>query len=207
MPLASGTRLGPYEILTPLGISDMRIGKTAPAQREAKEVSYYGESARPTAKTAGRRPSVLNTWSLEAMDSHGGWLASAPDLVRFASAFDVPAACRILRAESIATMFARPDGPAGYEADGRPKTVHYGCGWAVRSTGPAGRINAWHTGSLDGTSTLLLRRHDGKNWAVLFNARNAPDGQRLTGKIDHPLHQAADRVQRWPARDQFPELL
>jgi hypothetical protein len=41
----------------------------------------------------------------------------------------------------------------------------------------------------------------------LFNARNAPDGQRLSDKIDRLIHQAAGGVRRWPDRDQFSQLL
>jgi N-acyl-D-amino-acid deacylase len=102
-------------------------------------------------------------------------------------------------------MFARPAGPAGQECDGREKAVYYACGWRRRSVGA--RANNWHTGSLDGSSTLLVRRYDGKNWAVLFNARNTSDGQRLSDKI-HPLvHKAANQVRRWPDTDQFLRLL
>jgi N-acyl-D-amino-acid deacylase len=54
---------------------------------------------------------------------------------------------------------------------------------------------------------LLVRRYDGKNWAVLFNMRTARDGQRFADKIDDLLHKAADRVRRWPETDQFPQLL
>src|SRR5262245_60544688 len=141
--------------------------------------------------------------------SHGctRWLASAVDLARFAAAFDVPAACPILRPESIATMFALPEGPAGYEADGTPKAVYYGCGWQVRPIGRQGHANTWHLGWLDGTSALLARRYDGKNCAALCNTSHGPDGQRLANKMADILHQAADQVQSWPTTDQFPQLL
>jgi hypothetical protein len=39
------------------------------------------------------------------------------------------------------------------------------------------------------------------------NARTAPDGQRLSDKIDRLSHQAVDGVRRWPDRDQFAQLL
>lgn len=199
------------EVLAPLGIRRMQLGKTLQTQRVAGEVAYYANKDRTAPAAVGligeRVPSPYGAWSLEAMDSHGGWLASAVDLVRFAAAFDVPAACKILRPESIATMFARPEGAAGHDAGGTPKAAYYGCGWSVRPIGRQGRANTWHTGSLDGTSTLLVRRHDGKNWAVLFNTRNGPDGKRLSGKIDGSIHRAAELVRSWPNADQFPQLL
>jgi CubicO group peptidase (beta-lactamase class C family) len=198
------------EVLAPLGIRRMRLGKTLPAQRADDEVAYYAnnEGTAPAVMgTVGERVTLpYGAWALEAMDSHGGWLATAVDLVRFASAFDVPATCKILKEKSIETMFARPDGPAGYDARGAPRALYYGCGWRVRPAG-RGRVNTWHTGSLPGTSALLVRRHDGTNWAVLFNTRHAPDRQRLSDKIDGLLHKAADGVRRWPSTDQFAQLL
>jgi N-acyl-D-amino-acid deacylase len=196
-------------VLAPLGITRMRLGKTLPAQRAAGEVAYDDPRTGPAVMGAvgARVPQPYGAWSLEAMDSHGGWLASAVDLVRFASAFDVPAHCPILTPRSIATMFARPDGPSSHDANGRPAPVYYACGWQVRELAGGGHVNTWHTGSLAGTSTLLVRRWDGKNWAVLFNMRTARDGRRLSDKIDPLLHVAAGRVWRWPAGDRFAELL
>jgi CubicO group peptidase (beta-lactamase class C family) len=199
------------EVLAPLGVHRMRLGKTLPAQRVAEEVVYYDAQDWTGPAVVGPIgepvPLPYGTWFLEAMDATAGWLASAVDLVRFAAAFDVPAACPILQPESIATMFARPAGPAGYEAGGTPKAVYYGCGWQVRPIGQQGHADTWHFGRLDGTSALLARRYDGKNCAVLFNTTYGPDGQQLANKIAGLLHQAVDQVQSWPTADQFPQLL
>jgi len=198
------------EVLAPLGITRMRLGKTLPAERAAGEVAYYGQErygAAVMGAVGGRVPAPYGTWSLEAMDSHGGWLASAVDLVRFACAFDVPEQCRILRPHTIETMFARPDGPAGYDTSGKPTPAYYACGWQVRTLAARGRVTTWHTGSLSGTSTLLVRRFDGKNWAVLFNMRTARNGHRLAVVIDPLIHKAADRVKHWPETDLFPRML
>lgn len=211
---ASATAYEQYvrrEVLAPLGIRRMRLGRTSRAQRAEGEAVYYAErnhrGERITGKTRDGVPLPYGAWSLEAMDSHGGWLASAVDVVRFACALDARAEPAILRAGSIETMFARPDGPAGYATGGSPKPVYYGCGWRVRTVGRRGQFTAFHTGSLDGTSTLLVRRHDGRIWAVLFNARTAPDGARWSDKIDPLLHRAADRVRRWPDVDRFQQFL
>ena len=64
-------------------------------------------------------------------------------------------------------------------------------------------INTWHTGQLEGTSTLLVRRHDGLAWAVLFNASHDGERKVLATLIDPLLHKAADEVRRWPERDLF----
>jgi N-acyl-D-amino-acid deacylase len=199
------------DVLAPLGVHRMRLGKTLPVLRAADEVVYYDAedwTGPAVVGTIGEPvPLPYGTWFLEAMDAPAGWLASAVDLVRFAVAFDVPAACPILRPESIATMFARPAGPAGYEADGTPTAIYYGCGWEVRPIGQPGHADTWHFGWLDGTSALLARRYAGKNCAVLFNTDNGPDGQRLAPKIAGLLHQAVDQIHRWPTTDQFPQWL
>jgi N-acyl-D-amino-acid deacylase len=186
-------------VLAPLDIHAMRIGKTRLDGRQPGEVRYY---------YPGRGPSVFQDdlgenvpwpyggWYLEAMDSHGAWLASATDLAKFAAAFDDPQNCKILSAESIATMFARPPGLAGYEENGEEKAVFYSLGWFNRKVGE-GQQNNWHTGSLAGTATILIRRHDGRNFAALFNARSSPDASHFGRDIDPRLHQAAKEVSEW----------
>ena len=198
----------PYEayvrehVLGPLSIRGMRLGKTLLKDRAPAEVRYYDEHERTgPCVFAGRLgeqvPLPYGTWCLEAMDSHGGWLASAADLVRFAAALDNPETCPLLKAESIETMFARPRGAAGRGPDGKPAPAYYGCGWMVRPVGL--KANTWHAGALDGTSTLLVRRYDGLTWAVLFNTRygNLKD-EDLAGKIDPLVHEAVGKVKEWP---------
>ena len=90
------------------------------------------------------------------------------------------------------------------EPDRNQGPVHYGCGWSVRRVSP-GRINTWHTGQLiPGTSTLLVRRWDGLNWAVLFNTNVNSAGADLATLIDPLVHRAADEVRAWPSDDGFP---
>ena len=199
----------PYEkhvkekVLAPLGISQMQLGRSWKSNLAREEVRYYDSKQRERPAVNGPRleakvPIVYGGENFEAFEAHGGWIASAIDLVRFASAFDAPSSSKLLKAEIIAAMFARPEGTAGFAADGRPKAAYYGCGWSVRPVGNGGRANTWHTGSIAGTSTILVRRHDGLNWAVLFNTDSNPAGESLAGLIDPLVHGAADAVRRWP---------
>ena len=103
-------------------------------------------------------------------------IASAPELVSFASSLDDPRHCPILNAASIAALFARPK-ITGYDTAGKPKAAYYACGWEVRPI-ENGKSNTWHTGLLNGASTLLVRRFDGFTWAVLFNT-DADADQRI----------------------------
>jgi len=56
---------------------------------------------------------------------------------------------------------------------GKPGPTYYGCGWQVRSVAERqGRYTKWHFGMLRRTSTLIVARHDGINWAAQETASN-----------------------------------
>ncbi len=191
------------EVLAPLGIQDMRVGATLLQKRAPHEVKYHVGKDEVGPAVMGPNfgemvPEPYGAWCLESMDSHGGWIASASDLVRFASAFVDPRRCKILSAKSITIMLARPPGEAGFNKKGKPRAAYYGCGWDVRPIGNTGRCNFWHGGLLDGTSTLLVNRNDGLTWAVLFNSSKATNKETPAGAIDSLMHAAADAVSIWP---------
>ncbi|MEM8669009.1 MAG: serine hydrolase [Planctomycetota bacterium] len=192
----------PYEdyvkeqVLAPIGVTSMRLGATRLAGRAPDEVRYYHPQPSQSVFESDLGESVARpygAWNLEAMDAHGGWIASASDLARFAAAFDDPENSPLLSADSIRRMHARPDGAAGYDDDGRPKDVYYSLGWMNRVKGN-GRLNHWHTGSLPGTATILIRRHDGKNMVALMNCRVSPSSSHLGRSIDQLLHRATDAL-------------
>lgn len=185
-------------VLAPIGIATMKIGATRIDKRSANEVRYYQPGTGTSVFQDDLNQEVpwpYGAWNLEAMDSHGGWIASVTDLAAFASAFDDRDHSPLLQKETIEQMFQRPPGPAGHEPDGREKDVFYSCGWLNRVVGP-GRINHWHTGSLNGTATILIRRHDGRNLIALLNTRVSPSSDHLGKEIDQLLHQAADEALR-----------
>lgn len=186
------------EVLAPLGLTSLSLGRTLPADRSPREVSYLdpasGLASAVVGRIGARVPWPDGGFCLEAMDSHGGWIGSAPDLVRFALALDDSAAGTLLSADSLRGLTARP---AGFEADGRPRAAYYALGWSVRPVGSHG-LNVWHTGSLPGTAALLVRRWDGLVWAVLLNRRTGPTGTDLLGLVDPAMHRLVDAVAEWP---------
>ncbi|HPC60684.1 MAG TPA: serine hydrolase domain-containing protein [Verrucomicrobiota bacterium] len=194
------------ELLKPMGIGSMRLGASLEHLRAAGEVKYYTPRNRKGrsvfAGSPGRVPVPYGTFCLEAMDSHGGWLASAIDLARFAAALDAPPAENCLRDESRRALYAPPPAPVSRETGGSLAAHYYACGWGVRPVGREGKANYWHAGSLPGTYTLLVRRWDGLSWAVLFNQRSE-DNKTPDGAIDAALHRAADAVAEWPDQDLF----
>jgi len=187
-------------VLDPVGATGMRLGATRLDDRVEKEVRYYHPGTGTSVFNHDLKlevPHPYGAWYLEAMDSHGGWLASASDLAKFAAALDDPANCPILTPESMALMHQRPEGAAGYREDGTEKPVYYSLGWSNRVVGPQ-KLNHWHTGSLPGTATILIRRHDGKNFVALLNARVSPTSPHLGREMDRLLHQMANEVKTWP---------
>lgn len=189
-------------VLNPVGVTRMQLGRAWKRNLAKGEVHYYDSKHRMGMSVNGPTlnsevPIVYGAENLEAYEAHGGWIASAPDLVRFASAFDHPQSSKLLKPESIATMWARPEGDAGHEPGGKPRDAYYACGWNVRPVGNQG-ANEWHTGLIAGTSSLLVRRFDGLNWAVVFNTEADAKGKVLSGLIDSLIHQAADAVRHWP---------
>ena len=156
-------------ILKPCGVTTMQVGGNRLTDRKPREVVYYHQS--------GGNPYGMN---VSRMDSHGGWLATARDLVRFAQhvdGFKVPA--DILTAESIKQMTT----PSAAKAS-------YACGWSVNAV-----PNWWHGGSLPGTNTIMVRTARGLCWAGLANTRTEGIGRGL----DELMWHLARAVPAWKA--------
>ncbi len=201
----------PYEqfvqekVLAPIGIKRMRLGASLLEKRAEGEARYYMTTkgtTRSVFRGAERVPWPYGGFYLEAMDAHGGWIASVLDLARFAAALDDPRRSPLLRLETIRTMHAPPAAPVSRKPDGSLKEAYYGCGWMVRTVAHAGLANYWHSGSMPGSFTLLVRRFDGLSWAVLFNQRSE-DIKLPDAAIDGALHRAAEAVTKWPEEDLF----
>jgi N-acyl-D-amino-acid deacylase len=197
------------KILAPIGIHQMRIGASQESKSLPDEVHYYTADGAAAESVFGSSPQPVpwpyGGFCLEAMDAHGGWLASAVDLARFAAALDDRQPSPLLKAKTLDLLYAPPDAPVSRTADGILANHYYACGWSVRPVGQEGSANYWHNGSLPGTATLLVRRWDGLSWAVLFNQRSE-DSKLPDLSIDPALHHAADAVVEWPEVDLFPRF-
>jgi N-acyl-D-amino-acid deacylase len=91
---ASGKKYIDYvrdDLLAPLGIKSIELGRSLPADRNPSEPVYVC-SEPPVANVVqpamGLCPLSDGGFHLEALDSAGGLIASAPDLLRFAAAFE-----------------------------------------------------------------------------------------------------------------------
>ena len=191
----------------PLGITRPVLSRTLEVHRLANEVKYYKrqELFSSVMDNCGTLvPSCYGAQNRENQASNGGWLASAVDLVRFASTFDRPDASPVLNPASIQRMF---DPPENYTGGSR----YYGCGWGVtrRRNWDIGSIA--HSGEINGaTSELKLDTPRGVNWCLLLNKRYAddrsvPEFSIFTG--GGAINEAVKAVRTWPDDDLFAEYL
>lgn len=187
------------KLLAPIGIRPMQLGRTRTAA--SGEVCYYMRDATQAESvfpgTPRKVPWPYGGFYLEAMDAHGGWIASVTDLARFAAALHDPDRSPWLKPAGWRTMHAPPPPPVSRTKAGALEAAYYGCGWSLRPVGTEGKASSWHTGSLPGTHALLVRRWDGLSWVALFNQRS--EDKRLPDlALDPALHRAADAVTEWP---------
>jgi CubicO group peptidase (beta-lactamase class C family) len=191
------------EIFHTLGIEDVVLGKSLLSQRASREVRYYpfGDKS-PNSKSVYGGPDVqwcYGGFDLEAMDSHGGWIASLSSLVRFGASLEIPTRAGALNADSIEQLVSRP-AETGIASNGVDLASYYGYGWHVDSTVPRGR-SEWHDGLFTGTSAFLMRRADGVVWAVTFNTES-DDSKRVPAEVIAPqINLLADSIVKWPAQN------
>lgn len=159
------------QVLKRCGISEMRIAGNKPADRAPGEVVYYDDRDNPYGIDVAR------------MDSHGGWIATASDLVRFLTHVDgFPTVPDILRPDTLRVMTT----PSHVKPD-------YAMGWSVNRNN-----NWWHTGSLAGTTTLMVRTARGLCWAALTNGRARATGDYKEA-LDRMMWDIVRKVPAWKA--------
>lgn len=190
------------KVFAPLGIKTAKLGRATLENRAKGEVRYYDRHNRFNRcvypPNVGKRvPIQYGHGNFEAYGAHGGWIASTPDLVKFASAFDNPKKCRILTEKSIQLMWDRPPGALSKDKEGKPRKHYYGCGWTVYNN-PGKGINAWHSGLITGTEAMMVRRYDGIDWAVVFNTSIGPKGGYLSSMFDREFNKVARQIKKWP---------
>lgn len=188
-------------VLESLGMNHTQLGKTLLENRMPGEVKYRSDFKGSTVFNASGMSVFLpyGGWNLENMAAHGGWVSTVVDMARFEASFDQPGNNPVLTKDSIKLMFKAPPGGGGEH--------YYAMGWDIVNVG-GGAINTWHTGSLDGTCSIMVRRYDGIDWIAIFNERDSKSDPAGDGywEIDGLLHDAANAVQSWPDHDLFQQI-
>lgn len=153
------------EILGPAGVGGMHIGKNRREELGDDEVRYL----------APGRPQAPYSMNISRMDSHGGWVASPTELVKFAMVVDgdkvVP---DVIAKSSVDTMR-------------RPSKVYsrYGHGWGINTR----NRNFGHSGLLTGTTTMLEVQPGGYAFAAMANIRDSTSSDAL-GKLGWDIRDA-----------------
>ena len=189
------------EMMAPIGITRMKVGGTRMEEKAEGEVTYYGYPGQRLARSVLPSETSSVPWPyggfyLAALDSHGGWIASPIDLVRFVEGLNALRLPAVLEPETVDLMVRRPD------ALWIDKSFYYGMGWSVRPK--TDDANWWHFGSLPGTRTLLIRTYHGMAWAALFNSR--PEAKGFASEVDDAMWLAVREVTTWPEHDLFPQF-
>lgn len=175
-------------IFAPAGISHIEMGKNFLADKKPTEVQYYDYNNKMAASVCDPGSEVCipyGGFNLEAMDSHGGWIASAPDLAKFLLATDGKDKTDVLQMKTVKAMTEKSEAYSGYAN-----------GWFVNTEG-----TRWHTGCLPGASSLMAQLSNGTGWVILFNTY--PGTASYSKELDKLMWNAIDQVEQWPRHDLF----
>jgi hypothetical protein len=119
---------------------------------------------------------------IELLGAAGGWVASAPELVKFMSAIDgFNGQPDILSKKTIKMMtdpYAAGSGLYGWRGTDQRGT------W-------------WRTGSLSGSTALIVRQGNGVNWVVLLNS-SSYHRNRIHSRLSRTMFTATYRTKAWP---------
>lgn len=171
----------PYErytretLLEPLGIrTSMRVGRTLPEGRSQpatanrhEAVYYVAPSVTPVPSVfpyvTGAVPRPYGEWYHESLEGSGGWVATAPALVRFVDAvFGRPGQPALFSAQTLAEIVALP----GFLAPGA--SGYIGLGWQVFPVPAGNRIR--FAGGLRGTIAEVYYLPNGRSYAYIINS-------------------------------------
>lgn len=170
----------PYErytretLLEPLGIrTSMRVGRTLaegrsqPANPLRHEAVYHQPAGTPLGPSvfpwvSGPVPDPYGQWYNESLEGSGGWVATAPTLVRFIDGvFGRPGRPAMFSATTLAEIQARP---SFIPAD---STNWVGLGWQILPVAAGNRIR--FAGGLRGTMSVVYHLPNGRSYAYITN--------------------------------------
>jgi CubicO group peptidase (beta-lactamase class C family) len=177
-------------LLQPLGIQDMQIGRGYYEERAPREVRYYEASGNHKILAYDSRdkyvPRAYGGNDIRLLGAAGGWIGSPSDMLRLGVAVDgYNSSPDILLPESIEQMTG---------ASSRYDLI----GWK----GGDGSGTWWRTGTLTGTSALMVRQNNGINWIIVTNTTTWKRS-RIHSETSRTMFRAISSVEEWPDTDLF----
>jgi CubicO group peptidase (beta-lactamase class C family) len=178
-------------LLKPIGIHDMHIGKSYYHEKYPNEVRYHSSAGELTAPATDGSGEIVPRYyggnDMELLGPAGGWVASAPELVKFMTAIDgFDEQPDILSHETISMM-------------SDPNIAGKGLyGWRGSD-----RYGTWfRSGYLSGSSAFIVRQNDGVNWVVMINTSTYKES-RIQRHVSRLMFGSVSKVEQWPAIDLF----
>ncbi|HLJ17139.1 MAG TPA: serine hydrolase domain-containing protein [Bryobacteraceae bacterium] len=203
------------EILSPMGIQDMRPGRTILALRAPREVHYYDYPGAPLVNSL--MPSVSGPvpepysgiLPFESIDSAGAWIASSIDLARIFVMLDGQRPPAVLSPASIQQMVTPTLGVLGISPAGNPAS--YGLGLGIELTGADAEW--WGDGGTWGTQAVVARLRNGWVWSAVFNSApkdtlyTSSGAPNFVASLQSVFSVEALESVSWPDVDLFPRYL
>jgi len=178
-------------ILTPLGLHSMQIGKNGIENRLTDEVRYYDlKRINDMLMNKGLDnfiPRPYGRTDVKLLSASGGWIANSIDLLRFTSAIDGFSSCSdILDSLTIQEMTKVAN------EDILPM------GWiGVNETN-----DWWRTGTLAGTSALLIRKSNSTIYVFLTNS-STEAGNSFPTKAYAAIEKGLENMDMIPDKNLF----
>lgn len=175
------------EVFAPLGVYSARLGYSHQQDRLPGEVHYYEpDTAFRTTDYAVRGNMARRAYGgsdIHTLGAAGGWVVSAPDLVKLTLTIDGFASVPDqLSQHSIDIM---TDEMSRFDPLGWRKIIS----------------DTWfRTGTLSATSAILCRRPDGICFAAILNSSNAL-GPNLAVALANKMNEIINKIALWPERD------
>jgi CubicO group peptidase (beta-lactamase class C family) len=180
-----------FAILHPLGIYDMHIGRSFYNERFPNEVKYYDFSNNTELWSFDGSEELVPTEyggnNIELLGAAGGWIASAPELIKFIVAID---------------GFSNPPDILSKQSIDYMTSTHDRSNRLIGWRGTDGHGTWWRTGTLCGTSALIMRHANETDWVVLINTTTKL-GKHIHNKLAHSMYDAIGSVHKWPEFNLF----
>ena len=178
-------------LLQPLGIRDMQIGQGYYEEKAPREVKYYEISGNKKVLAFDSRneyvPRVYGGNDIALLGAAGGWIGSPAEMLRLGVAIDgFNSSPDILLPETVEKMTKNKGG--------RNNMI----GWK----GDDGRGTWWRTGTLTGSSALMVRQENGLNWIIVMNTTTWKRS-RIHSETSRTMFRALSTVKEWPEYDLF----
>lgn len=172
------------KVFKPLDISTAFLSNNYPDEKHPNEVSYYdlrGNGVVPSWDGSGKMvPRNAGGNDLKMLGPAGGWVASSVDIAKLLIGVAGYEKYNIIPKDLISEMTTR-------------QTQVQPLGWI----GSDNNGRYWRSGSLSGTSAMVVKERNGLSWVFLSNTSTRA-GNKLPHIIDAVVHRSVAKVQTWP---------